>query len=59
MTAMVLDPKFRAVSVTEHKVSFKMRTVTSQTAAHEECELVLRLQLLRKRSHCVKGIKDM
>ena len=48
MIAMVLDPKFRAVSVTEHEVSFKMRTVTLQTAAHEESELVLRQQLLRK-----------
>jgi hypothetical protein len=45
MIATVLDCKFRAVLVTAHEVSFKMRTVTLQTAAHEESELMLRLQL--------------
>jgi hypothetical protein len=43
--ATVLDRKFRAVSVTESEVSFKMRTVTLKTATHEESELILRLQL--------------
>jgi hypothetical protein len=45
MIATVLDCKFRAVSVTEREVSFKMRTATLQTAAHEESELMLRMQL--------------
>jgi hypothetical protein len=45
MIAVVLDCKFRAVSVAEREVSFKMRTLTLQTAAHEESELMLRLQL--------------
>jgi hypothetical protein len=45
MIATVLDRKFRAVSVTEHEVSFKMRTVTLQMDTHEESELILRLQL--------------
>jgi hypothetical protein len=35
MMGMILDPKFRVVSVTECEVSFKVRTVTSHTAAHE------------------------
>jgi hypothetical protein len=45
MIATVLDCRFRAVSVTEREVSFKMRTVTLQTAAREESELMLQLQL--------------
>jgi hypothetical protein len=45
MIATVLDCKFRAVSVTEREVSFKMRTVTLQTATHEESQLMLRLHL--------------
>jgi hypothetical protein len=45
MIAMALDCKFRAVSVNEHEVSFKMRTVTLQTAELEESELMLRLYL--------------
>jgi hypothetical protein len=45
MIATVLDRKFRAVSVTAREVSFKMRTVTLQMAAHEESELMQRLQL--------------
>jgi hypothetical protein len=45
MIAAVSDRKFRAVSVTEHEVSFKMRTVTLQMATHEESELMLRMQL--------------
>jgi hypothetical protein len=43
--ATVLDRRFRAVSVTESEVSFKMRTVTLQTATRVESELILRLQL--------------
>jgi len=43
MIATVLDRKFREVSVTEREVSFKMRTVTLQTATREESELMLRL----------------
>jgi hypothetical protein len=45
MIGTVLDHRFRAVSVTGHEVSFKVRTVTLQTAAHEESELMPRLQL--------------
>jgi hypothetical protein len=45
MIAMVLDPRFRAVPGTGREMSSKMRTVTLQTAAHEESELMLRLQL--------------
>jgi hypothetical protein len=45
MMGMVLDPKFRVVSVTGCEVSSEMRTVTSQTAAYEESELMLRQQL--------------
>jgi hypothetical protein len=44
MIAMVLDPRFRAVPVTGNEISSKMRTVTLQTSAHEESELMLRLQ---------------
>jgi hypothetical protein len=75
MIAMVLDRKFRAVSVTECEVSFKMRTVTLQTAAHEESEVMLQVQALcsleskfetfkheqvsKKTHHCVKGVNDI
>jgi hypothetical protein len=45
MIATVVDRKFRAVSVTEREVSFKIRTVTLQTATHEEWEVMLRLQV--------------
>jgi hypothetical protein len=45
MIAVVLDPRFRAVPVTGHEISSKMRAVTLQTGAHEESELMLRLQL--------------
>jgi hypothetical protein len=45
MIAVVLDPKFRAVSVIGREISSKMRTVTLQMGAHEESELMLRLQL--------------
>jgi hypothetical protein len=54
MIATVLDCKFRAVSVTGCEVSFKMRTVTLQKAAHEESELMLRLQL---QALCLLGLK--
>jgi hypothetical protein len=75
MIATVLDGKFRAVSVTEREVSFKMRIVTLQTVAHEESELMLQLQALcslgskfetfkhkqvsKKTHHCVKGVNDI
>jgi hypothetical protein len=75
MIAMVLNHKFRAVSVTEPEVSFQMSTVTLQTAAHEESELMLQLQALcslgskfetfkheqvcKKIHHCVKGVNDI
>jgi hypothetical protein len=42
---VVLDRKFRAVSVIGCEISSKMRTVTLQTGTHEESELMLRLQL--------------
>jgi hypothetical protein len=45
MIAMVLDPRFRAVPATGCEISSKMRTVTLQMGAHEESELMLRLQL--------------
>jgi hypothetical protein len=45
MITMVFDPKFRTVSGTGREMSSKMRTVTSQTGAHEEPELMLRLRL--------------
>jgi hypothetical protein len=45
MSGIVSDPKFRMMPVTEHEVAFKMGTVTSQMAAHEESELMLGLQL--------------
>jgi hypothetical protein len=54
MIAMVLDPRFRAVPVTGHEISSKMRTATLQTGAHEECELMLRLQL---QALCSLGLK--
>jgi hypothetical protein len=54
MIATVLDRKFRAVSVTGREVSFKMRTLTLQMAAHQESELMLRLQL---QALCSLGLK--
>jgi hypothetical protein len=54
MIAVVLGPKFRAVSIIGHEISSKMRTVTLQMAAHEESALMLRLQL---QSLCSLGSK--
>jgi hypothetical protein len=54
MISVVLAPKFRAVSVIGHELSSEMRTVTLQMGAHEESELMLRLQL---QSLCSLGSK--
>jgi hypothetical protein len=45
MIAMVLDLRFRAIPVTGCEISSKMRTVTLQTGAYAESEVMLRLQL--------------